>query len=80
MLKRYGSYFADWRDATGLRHRKAFPTLQEAVDYTEQMRAEAHQPESPNSHPPRLPLRKPRRSTSARKRTTRTRKPRSRRS
>lgn len=79
MLKKSGSYFADWRDATGKRHRKAFPTLQEAVDYTEQMRATAR-PESPNSHPPRPHSRKPRRSTSARKRTTRTRKPRSRRS
>ena len=79
MLQRYGSYFADWRDATGKRHRKAFPTLAEAVEYTEQMRAAAH-PISPNSHPPRPHSRKPRRSTPARSRTTRTPKPRSRRS
>ncbi len=46
MLRKSGSYFADWRDATGKRHRKAFATLQEAVDYTEQMRA---------SRPPRKP-------------------------
>jgi hypothetical protein len=78
MLKRYGSYFADWRDATGKRHRKAFATLQEAVDYTEQMRAVAR-PESPNSHPPRPHSRKPRRSTPARSLTTRTRRRRSRR-
>ena len=79
MLKKSGSYFADWRDTTGKRHRKAFTTLQEAVDYTEQMRAAAR-PESPNSHPPQRTSRKLRRSTSARRPTTQTRKPRSRRS
>ena len=79
MLHKSGSYFADWRDATGKRHRKAFPTLAEAVEYTEQMRAAAH-PASPNFNPPRPHSRKPRRSTLARKRTTRTSKRRSRRS
>jgi hypothetical protein len=79
MLRKSGSYFADWRDATGQRHRKAFSTLQEAVDYTEKMRA-GTRPESPNSRPPRPHSRKPQRNTSVRSRTTRTRKPRSQRS
>lgn len=76
MLHKSGSYFADWRDATGKRHRKAFPTLAEAIEHTERMRSAAH-PESPNSHPPRPHSRKPRRSTPARSRITRTRTPRS---
>lgn len=76
MLHKSGSYFADWRDATGKRHRKAFPTLAEAIAHTEQMRAANH-PTSPNSQPPRPHSRKPRRSTSARSRTTRTSTPRS---
>lgn len=81
MLQKSGSYFADWRDATGKRHRKAFPTLHEAVSYTEQMRAAARpKSPSPNSNPPRPHLRKPRRSTPVRKATIRTRTPRSRRS
>lgn len=79
MLHKSGSYFADWRDATGKRHRKAFPTLAEAIAYTEQMRAAAR-PASPNSHPPRPHSRKPRRSTPARRPTTRTPTRRSRRS
>ena len=72
MLQKNGSYFADWRDTTGKRHRKAFPTLSQAVEYSEQMRAANPQPDPP--HPSRQPSRKPRRRTSARRPTTRTRK------
>jgi hypothetical protein len=30
MIKKSGSYYADWRDSTGRRHRAAFPTAAEA--------------------------------------------------
>lgn len=39
MLKKHGSYFADWRDSAGRRHRKAFPTLAEAKAFKKALRA-----------------------------------------
>jgi hypothetical protein len=33
MLKKHGKYFADWRDASGKRHRKAFPSKRAALSY-----------------------------------------------
>jgi hypothetical protein len=33
MQKRYGKYLADWRDAAGVRRRKAFDTRKEAEDH-----------------------------------------------
>ena len=38
MQKKSGSYFADWRDSLGRRHRKAFPTRREARAFTQAMR------------------------------------------
>jgi hypothetical protein len=38
MLKKHGSYFADWRDKNGVRHRRAFPTAQEAREFQIAMR------------------------------------------
>ena len=40
MRKRYGKYFADWRDERGKRHMKAFPTAKAARAYTQRMRRE----------------------------------------
>lgn len=79
MLKKCGKFLADWRDANGTRHRKAFDTLKEAIDHTEKMHAHAH-PEGlvPNRSAQRPPLRKPLPSGQPRKRTTRTPKRRSR--
>ncbi len=78
MQKRYGKFLADWRDASGTRRRKAFDTAKEAADHAATMRDLAH-PESPNQSAQRPPLRKPLRSGSVRKPTTRTRRQRSRR-
>lgn len=76
MQKRYGKFLADWRDAAGVRRRKAFDTLQEAAEHAEKMRALAH-PELPNRSAQRPPLRKPLRSGPVRNRKTRTLKRRS---
>jgi len=38
MLKKHGSFFADWRDTNGVRHRRAFPTAQEAREFQTAMR------------------------------------------
>ena len=81
MQKRCGKFLADWRDATGTRHRKAFDTLKEANDFTHQMRAlalEKGKAPLPNASAQRPQLRKPLRSGSPRKRTTPTRARRSR--
>ncbi|HKW57173.1 MAG TPA: hypothetical protein VJN42_07420 [Candidatus Acidoferrum sp.] len=40
MIKKHGSYFADWRDAQGKRHRKAFRTRKAAAQFTESQRRE----------------------------------------
>lgn len=72
MQKRYGKFLADWRDAAGVRHRKAFDTLKEANDYAQQMRSLAN-PQRPNPSAQRPPLRKPLRSGSARNSKTPTR-------
>lgn len=80
MLKKCGKFFADWRDASGARHRKASDTLKEAKAHAEAMRQLAHaqaNPEPgtlPNRSAQRPPLRKPLRSGSARKLKTRTRR------
>jgi len=80
MQKRYGKFMADWRDATGTRHRKAFDTQREAKAHTEAMRSLAHPGERtpPKTSTQRPPSRKPLRSGSPRKSTTPTRKRRSR--
>jgi len=39
MLKKHGSYYADWRDALGHRHRKAFPTNDQARAFKAKMQA-----------------------------------------
>ena len=41
MLKKYHLYFADWRDANGVRRRKGFATAEEAKAHQKKMRAEA---------------------------------------
>lgn len=66
MQRRYGKYFADWRDANGVRHRKAFPTAQEARQFAKKMAEVARK----NRLAQRRPLRRPLRSTSTRKGTT----------
>ena len=78
MQKRYGKYLADWRDADGVRHRKAFDTLQEAAEYAEHMRTQLKSSLPNPSGRPR-PSRKPPASGRARKRRTQTRKRHSRR-
>ncbi|HZQ22309.1 MAG TPA: hypothetical protein VFA89_05865 [Terriglobales bacterium] len=84
MQKRYGKFLADWRDAAGTRHRKAFDTIKEANDFAQHMRTLAHreahsiaQGALPNPSARRPPSRKPPRSGPARKLTIRTPKPRS---
>jgi len=39
MLKKFGKFYADWRDANGRRHRAAFPTEAEALAHQARMRA-----------------------------------------
>jgi hypothetical protein len=41
MLKKYGRFFADWRDHTGKRHRKSFDTRKQAQKHQDRMQAEA---------------------------------------
>jgi len=77
MQKKCGKFLADWRDASGVRHRKAFDTMKEATAYAQQMRLQAH-PESPNPSARRPPSRKLPVSGRARKLKTRTPKRRSR--
>jgi len=38
MQKKYGKFYADWRDAQGQRHRKAFPTKKQAQHFSSRMR------------------------------------------
>jgi len=80
MLKKCGKFMADWRDANGTRHRKAFDTQREAIDHADKMRAATHPgaPTLPNQSAQRPRLRKPLRSTPPRNRKTRTPKRRSR--
>jgi hypothetical protein len=40
MRHRYGSYYADWRDATGKRRMKAFDTKKGALRFQAKMRRE----------------------------------------
>ena len=67
MLQKYGKWFADWRDAEGRRHRKAFPTRRAAE------RHQATQAHSKNPTPALSRLRKPSRASSSKTRTTSTR-------
>lgn len=76
MQKKYGKWYADWRDSKGRRHRRAFDTQQEAAAHVEAMR-DAQAPLKKAS-PQRPPSRKPRRNSPARRLKTRTRKARSR--
>jgi hypothetical protein len=52
MRKKYGKYYADWRDQHGKRHMKAFPTAKAAKRYAEKQRkdtaAKKHRAERPS--------------------------------
>jgi len=39
MRRKYGSYYADWRDEHGNRRMKAFPTKKQATRYQNRMRS-----------------------------------------
>jgi hypothetical protein len=41
MQKICGSFYADWRDENGIRHRKTFPTKKEAVKFQQQQQGQA---------------------------------------
>jgi hypothetical protein len=41
MLHKYGKWYADWRDASGKRQRKAFPSKQKAVNFQRKQAATA---------------------------------------
>ena len=41
MLKKYGKFYADWRDAKGTRHRKAFNSPTAAAEHVAAIRAAA---------------------------------------
>ena len=68
MQQKHGKYYADWRDAKGKRHRKAFTSLKEAIKHTEKMRKA--KTSRPNSTPQRKRLRKPLRAGGPAKRIT----------
>ncbi|MGB9421876.1 MAG: hypothetical protein WBR14_13290, partial [Candidatus Acidiferrum sp.] len=51
MLKKSGHYYADWRDADGTRHRRAFPTAAEASSYSRQMREEVRSKKATRREP-----------------------------
>lgn len=38
MMKKYGKYYADWKDASGRRRRKAFKTAHEAKAFAKTQR------------------------------------------
>lgn len=40
MRKRYGKFYADWRDEKGIRHMKACPSRKAAIRLTAKMRAQ----------------------------------------
>jgi len=65
MQEKCGKFMADWRDATGRRHRKAFTTKAEAAAHAEQMRGSANPQQ-------RRASRGPSRTTSKRNPKTRT--------
>ncbi|MGB2591494.1 MAG: hypothetical protein WAJ96_12655 [Candidatus Acidiferrum sp.] len=39
MMKKYGKFYSDYRDAEGHRHRKAFDTKKQAAQFSEQQRS-----------------------------------------
>jgi hypothetical protein len=41
MKNKHGKWYADWRDARGVRHAKAFPTKKAARLYSKRMQKEA---------------------------------------
>lgn len=49
MQMKSGKYLADWRDAKGIRHRKAFPTTREAREYQKQQQARARSLKNPSA-------------------------------
>jgi hypothetical protein len=71
MQKKCGKYLADWRDSSGVRHRKAFASEREALDFLTQIRTQSDA--SKNASAQRHPSRKPLRSGRARSRTIPTR-------
>jgi hypothetical protein len=40
MQRKYGKWYADWDDANGKRHRKAFDTKKQALRYQTRMRSD----------------------------------------
>lgn len=81
MLKKFGSFFADWRDKNGVRHRRAFPTAQEAREFQIAMRLRRDGREArPKTSPQPRPSPRPLRSGWQRKPAIRIRRPRSARS
>jgi hypothetical protein len=68
MFKRCGSYLADWRDATGKRFRKAFPTARQAKAFEKKRKQQARAAIPTNPTRPSTPSR--RRGRSAQSRTT----------
>ncbi len=69
MRKKYGKWYADWRDETGVRHAKAFPTKKAAQRHTDKMRAQVAAKKSPRpaaSQKPSTAGRKPRREAKRR--------------
>ena len=78
MLRKHGSYFADWRDKDGVRHRRAFPSAQEAREFQIAMRLrKLGREDRPKTSPQLQPSPTRLRSGWQRKPATRTRRPRS---
>lgn len=69
MQKRCGKFMADWRDAKGIRHRKAFPTAAEAIAHVQRMNETKNNPSlRVRSRTPPRTSRKPSRKTRTSKR------------
>lgn len=51
MQKKSGKWFADWRDATGVRHRKAFATRKAALKHQTRQANAAHEKKAHASAP-----------------------------
>ena len=70
MVKKYGKFYADWKDPAGHRHRRAFPTKKKALRFQSKMRAETAAKKAPASEPSAKSA-KPGPGRSARRRPTR---------
>lgn len=70
MQKKGTSWMADWRDASGKRHRKAFPTRRAALGYQTKQQRKALLERHPRPTPRRAPSRK--RGPAQRRSATRT--------